>query len=253
MKKTLLAILGLAAVSLAGVNGQVQLTTNYTQNFDSFGTSNVTWTNNSTLAGWTITAGVANPVTNVVVSTGSSTGGNVYNYGASGNSDRSLGYLGSGPNSFTNFYLQIQNNTGGLLSSVQVSYDGRLWRSGGTQPTASNNTINFYYATGSPTLTNNSSISGWTSVSALNYAPVVDMAAGAQSGNSTSLSSSITGLSLNQGDQIVLRWLGVDGTGTDAGLAIDNINIVPEPSTWALIGLGTAFVLWRMRRKRSEA
>jgi hypothetical protein len=136
---------------------------------------------------------------------------------------------------------------------LQVSYDGRLWRSGGTQPTNSNNTINFYYATGSPTLTNNSSISGWTSMSALNYAPVVDMSAGAQSGNSTSLSSSITGLSLNQGDQIVLRWLGVDGNGTDAGLAIDNLNIVPEPSTWTLIGLGIAFMLWRVGKKRSEA
>ena len=26
-------------------------------------------------------------------------------------------------------------------------------------------------------------------------------------------------------------------------------SLVPEPSTWALIGLGGAFVLWRLRRK----
>jgi hypothetical protein len=29
--------------------------------------------------------------------------------------------------------------------------------------------------------------------------------------------------------------------------------VVPEPTTWALIGLGIAFILWRVGKKRSEA
>jgi hypothetical protein len=252
MKKTLLAIFSLAAFTITCVNGQVQLTSNYTQNFDSFGTSSVTWANNSTLTGWTITAGIANPVSSLLLNHGNSTSANVYNYGSVGNSDRSLGYLGGGSNSFTNFYLQIQNNTGGLLTSLDVSYDGRLWRSGGAQPTNSNNTIAFFYATGNPALTNNSSTTGWTSVSTLNYAPTVSVSGGAQPGTATNFSTTISGLSLNQGDQIVFRWLGNDGTGTDAGLAIDNINIVPEPTTWALIGLGSAFMLWRVRSRKKS-
>jgi PEP-CTERM motif len=30
---------------------------------------------------------------------------------------------------------------------------------------------------------------------------------------------------------------------------VNNLSIVPEPSTWVLIGIGSAFLLWRIRRK----
>jgi hypothetical protein len=250
MKKTLIAVIGLAA-SLAGVQGQVQLTTSYSQDFNSFGTSNVTWTNNSTLPGWTITAEVANPVGNLVAGNGSATAGTIYNYGSTGDSNRSLGYIGSGSNDWSNFYLTIQNNTGFLLNEISLSYSGRLWRSGGAQPSHSVNTLSFYYSVGSPTLVNSISTTGWTNVSSLNYAPVVNVVAGPISGAAAALSSTISGLNLNNGDTVVLRWLGNNGAGNDAGLAIDDVVVtaVPEPSTWALIGLGSAFVLWRLRRK----
>jgi hypothetical protein len=56
--------------------------------------------------------------------------------------------------------------------------------------------------------------------------------------------------SLSSGDYLALRW--DRGTQTNgAGLGIDNfqLDVVPEPSTWALIGMGSAFVLWRIRRR----
>lgn len=37
--------------------------------------------------------------------------------------------------------------------------------------------------------------------------------------------------------------------GDQAQPYFNNLSVVPEPSTWALIGLGTAFVLWRVRRR----
>ncbi len=250
--KKILTIIGLAAATLAGAQAQVLFSGNYTQNFNSFSsTANVTWTNNSTLTGWTITSEASEST--LVVNSGATTTGQLYNYGAASGSDRALGYIGSGSNDWTNFYLQIQNNTGVALTELKVTYDGELWRSGGTQTVNSNNLFAFYYATGSPTLVDSSSTTGWTAVTNLNYAPTVNVTVGALSGTATTITTTITGLSLAQGESIYLRWFGDNGTGTDAGLAIDNVSIVPEPKTWALIGIGSAFMLWNLRRRRVQA
>lgn len=70
--------------------------------------------------------------------------------------------------------------------------------------------------------------------------------------------SSIT--ALNNDASIFFR-LNVTGTtainlGTIAGAGtgrVDNFEVsaIPEPSTWALIGLGSAFMLWNIRRRRT--
>ena len=252
--KNILTIIGLAAASLAGVQAQVLLTsvnTAFTENFNSFSsTANVSWTDNSTLTGWYMNS--SSTSTNLTISTGSSTTGTVYNYGATNSTDRAMGYLGSGGNAHTNFFVRLKNTSGVTITSLNVSYDGELWRSGGTQTADSNNRLVFSYATGSPTLPTNASQTGWTAVAGLNYAPTVSVAAGAQSGAATSLSASISGLSLANNSEIYLRWYGNDGTGTDAGLAIDNFSVtaVPEPKTWVMIGIGTSFMLWNLRRRR---
>jgi hypothetical protein len=51
----------------------------------------------------------------------------------------------------------------------------------------------------------------------------------------------------------------ITGTDLGGGLSWDTsalyttgvITVVPEPKTWALIALGSAFMLWNLRRKRS--
>lgn len=252
MKKTL-AIIGLIAASLAGARGQVlisSLNTAYTQNFDGLGTGNVTWSDNTTLAGWYMNS--SNSLTTLTASTGSSTTGTVYNYGAASGSDRAIGYLGSSGNTHTNYFVLLQNTTGATVASLNISYDGELWRSGGAQPTNSNNLFTFSYATGSPTLPTNGSQTGWTTITALNYAPAVSVAAGAQGGVATHLSYSVTGLNLANNAGIYLRWYGNDGSGTDAGLAIDNFSVtaIPEPKPCLLAGIGFAFALWNLRRRR---
>jgi len=51
-------------------------------------------------------------------------------------------------------------------------------------------------------------------------------------------------------------FYGVSSTGNVATIALDNfaygtsITAVPEPKTWALIGIGTSFMLWNLRRRR---
>jgi hypothetical protein len=44
------------------------------------------------------------------------------------------------------------------------------------------------------------------------------------------------------------------GTNSRDSIGIDDfsITVVPEPTTWALVGLGTALVLWRLRRKQPK-
>ena len=37
--------------------------------------------------------------------------------------------------------------------------------------------------------------------------------------------------------------------GDNQNFGFNNLSIVPEPSTWILIGIGSAFLLWRSRRK----
>ncbi len=58
---------------------------------------------------------------------------------------------------------------------------------------------------------------------------------------------------LNNDSTVFLRYT-VEGASSTAGNnRLDNIqfNAIPEPSTWALIGLGLGFALWSIRRRRS--
>lgn len=49
-------------------------------------------------------------------------------------------------------------------------------------------------------------------------------------------------------------FYGESSTGNVANLTLDNISYanyaVPEPKTWVMIGIGSAFMLWNMRRRR---
>jgi hypothetical protein len=40
--------------------------------------------------------------------------------------------------------------------------------------------------------------------------------------------------------------------GPDQNFGINNLSVVPEPSTYALLGLGAAFGLWQFRRRKRE-
>ena len=72
--------------------------------------------------------------------------------------------------------------------------------------------------------------------------------------NQANLSGSVTGLNLNTGSDLWIRWTGVDITSADDGLAIDDFTLtatfaaapaaVPEPGTFVLLltGLSTALL-----------
>ena len=72
----------------------------------------------------------------------------------------------------------------------------------------------------------------------------------------------ITGLSIANGQRFGFRWVDVDSTGADHGIAVDNLSItaglaqagaVPEPGTWALLILGFGAVGASLRRRQALA
>lgn len=273
MKKILissLALLGLGAVS---ASAQLTISTagqSYSQNFDSLESTDgqsATFVDNSTILGWY--ANSEEMDTNFdeyFGSDGSETGGEVYSYGS--NSDRAFGYVGSGGNDFTNFAVRIVNGTGSEISDFSLSYTGEQWRSGGNT-SDNNNLIRVSYqivAAGNGDLPTSTDLTGWTEIGSLLFsAPNPDIASGALDGNASGNrtvfgSTSIADAAWASGSELWIRFTGNDGSGTDAGLAIDDFSFVggsavPEPSTYALLaGLGMiGFVAYRRRKAAAVA
>ena len=235
------ALMAVALCTPLAVQAQVSLTTPgapVTINFDTLPTSgSATWTNNSTVPGWFHAR--TGTGTTIVANNGSNNAGNLYSYGTGTATDRALGSLGSGNAAVGNLYwgVRLQNNTGATITSLEVSFVGEQWRNSA----AAAQTLAFSYLVGSPTVTGSLAEfqSAGTAVAALNFtSPVTGGTAGALDGNATAnrvaLSTTISGLSIPNGTEVMLRWADPDHTGADHGLAIDDVVVTvpgaPVPS-----------------------
>jgi hypothetical protein len=186
---TILALM-LAALPVRSVQaaGSVSITTlgvPYNQNFDSLANSGTpAWTNDSTLPGWYLSTDATPSVTSYMVGTGTSTNGGFYSFGASSSTERALGGLGSnsyyGGSGTGKGYIGVilQNQTGGTITTLSVSYTGEQWRNGNNTAIHS---LTFAYAVSAslPSLT-----ASGTAVPALDFAgPIHTTTAGALDGN----------------------------------------------------------------------
>jgi uncharacterized repeat protein (TIGR01451 family) len=232
--RQILSALVLAAFA-ASASAQVGLTaldTPYAQNFDTLPTSgSAQWSNNATILGWyQARTGTG---TTIVADTGASNAGNLYSYGAAGDSDRALGTIGSGGAAAGSFFygVRLQNNTGATITSFDVSYTGEQWRNSA----AAAQTATFSYLIGSPAVTGSLAEfqSAGVAVTALDLtSPITGGTAGALNGNlpanQQAHSVTISGLSIAPGTEVMLRWSDPDNTGSDHGLAIDDVQITPH-------------------------
>ena len=214
---------------------QVSLTTlgtPYNQNFDTLPASgSATWTNNSTIPGWFHAR--TGTGTTIVANNGSSNAGNLYSYGTGTATDRALGSVGSGNAAVGNLFwgVRLQNNTGATITQLDVTYVGEQWRNSA----AAAQTAAFSYLVGSPTVTGTLAEfqSAGVAVASLDFtSPITGGAAGALDGNlaanRVTLTFSITGLSIPNGTEVMLRWSDPDHTGADHGLSIDNFAVTPQ-------------------------
>ena len=165
-------------------------------------------------------------------STGSSSSGSFYSFGSSGNSDRALGQVPSGSTNDMAIGLLLRNTSGVTITSISVSYTLEQWRKGADNSQG----LSFTYETSSSIITNLdpniSSGSGWNTVSGLNLNGPISSGPDDVSLNGNSASNrvsvtnvSINGLSLGNGDYIMLRWLDINSIGNDHGLSIDDVTI----------------------------
>lgn len=228
---------GLLAAAVTPAYAQVVLTTpgtSYTQNFDTLPASGSgTWSNNTTLLGWYHAR--TGTGTTVVADTGASNAGNLYSYGASGNSDRALGSVGSGNAAVGSLFygLRLKNSTGAPITSLAISYTGEQWRN--SAAAAQTAAFSYFIAT---TVTGSLTEfqSAGTAVSALDLtSPVTGGTAGALNGNlpanRVARSFTLDGINLPNGSEIMLRWSDPDHAGADHGIAIDEVSVTPGGGT----------------------
>ena len=225
-------------------------TTSYLQNFDTLASTGTTGT---LPAGFAINETGTNADGTYAVGTGSSTAGNTYSFGATGSTDRALGSLASGSLEST-YGVLFTNALGSAITSFDIAYVGEQWRLGNS----TDDGLTFQYSTNATSLTNGT----WTTVSTLNFLPAVTTGTqGALDGNlalnQRSLAATITGLSIASGANFGFRWVDVNSTGNDHGLAVDNFSVkstlatgaVPEPATWGMIILGFGALAGVVRRR----
>jgi hypothetical protein len=223
----------------------ISLTTSpYTQSFDSLGTSALTGAVSSTIGvqtslgalaatalnGWYVTkiSGNGTVATSILPDDGTRNSGSAYNYGAAAATDRALGLLASASNALAMGAL-ITNDTGGPLTSLNLSMTAEFWRSSTNQ-----NTLTFGYGKIADAITTANFLSisnvGVLPLTALNVVgPPGVPSNGPLDGNDLSNQVQFNNISLPialaPGETAFIRWRDSDDTGADAALAIDNLTI----------------------------
>jgi uncharacterized protein len=219
------------AQAVGGGSGSVSLTTlgsAYTQDFNTL--ANTGSTNNLTINGWYLNETGSSGSNNgqYAAGTGSGTAGDVYSFGAAASTERAFGTLFSGTLTPT-IGAQFTNNTGSTVTSLDVSYVGKMWRAGVTNRNAADR-LDFQLSANATSLTTGT----WVDYNGLDCnSPNINATAGALDGNAavnqTAISFSITGLSISNGASFWIRWNDSDiAPGADDGLAVDNFSITPN-------------------------
>ncbi|MBK9527132.1 MAG: VCBS repeat-containing protein [Acidobacteria bacterium] len=199
------------------------LGTAVTQNFDTLATSGPEGTLGPD--GWYFSESGTGANTTYSAGTGSGTTGDTFSFGATASTERAFGGLQSNSLNPT-IGAQLTNNTGSTVNQLAIDFTGEQWRLGATGRV---DQLDFQYSTDATSLTTGT----WTDVNNLDFvAPVTTGSTGALDGNvapnRTVKSSAVTNLLLANGSTIWIRWNDFNASGSDDGLAIDDISITPK-------------------------
>ncbi|MCQ3973900.1 MAG: hypothetical protein DPW09_10680 [Anaerolineae bacterium] len=213
-----------------GCASLVSLGAPYNQNFDTLATGGTTNATSTLPVGWTLTEtdGGVRDNEQYGADDGSSNIGDTYSYGATGNNERAFGGLRSGTLDPV-IGVCFTNNTGVTINSLKIVYVGEMWRLGTAGRT---DQLDFEYSTTATSLTTGT----WTAANPLDFiTPNTSGAAGTRDGNSPAnravSNATITGLSIANGANFWLRWIDLNASGSDDGLALDNFSLIPLAAT----------------------
>jgi len=265
MKKILITLLGLAAFSVAGAHAQVifsqnfssgNSTSDYFNGTPTDGQWNSIATNNATVKVWSIESGTLQ-----LASTGASS--------AAAYRTTSFSTVPTAFSMSFNFNLTSSSTA---LSQAFGLYFGSTVGAGATSPTNANINTRFFIGTTAANewYVRDGASAGLASANQTTQ-QTVRLFSNSSGGSisydnpisgSTTLATgqydiwvgsvqAISGAAVTTPANAITQWkINSPNTGTFTGQFDDIvITAIPEPSTWALIGLGGAFVLWRLRRK----
>ena len=214
-----LALAAMVFCSPLAAQAQVSLTGgSYTQNFDTLAN---TGTSATLPPGWLMSESGVSANSTYTAGTGSSNTGDTYSFGAAASSERALGSLRSG-NLAPSFGACFVNNTANPLGSFDVAYTGEQWRLG---TAGRSDRLDFQYSLNATSLTTGT----WVDVDGLDFSTPNTATVGAKDGNAAGnrqdLTATISSVSIPVGSTFCLRWVDVDATGADDGLAIDDFSL----------------------------
>ncbi len=264
----LVAMLLSVASSARPANADILYTgSTIVQDFDSLGTSTLTNYFSATVGmqsalpgttGFDGTklggSGTSGP--NFFADNGSLPTGGMYSLGATGSNERALGLLASATN-IMGYGFRMVNNSTSTVTEFTVSFTQENWRS-------STSVVNTMVASYSFDQTI-SAASYLTAATGFNFVTALDLVGpapvtsnGALDGNNLSnqvfRTFTFTNLNWAPGEQFFLRWHDTNDAGSDANLAIDNMEIsfvkaIPEPGTGMALALMavTGLIGWRRR------
>jgi hypothetical protein len=173
--------------------------------------------------GWTRAAGT------IAQNTGATTASGYYSFGNT--ADKAYGSIGgAGANKWG---VKYKNTSKVNITSLVVKYNAEQWRT-----SAVVDQISVQYSTDAYTFTGatkylSATAVTWTNATNLTGNATNVAAAGALDGNvvRNTVQASITGINLAPGDFIWVRFTDVDNTGTDAAVAVDDVEAVPFSDT----------------------
>jgi predicted extracellular nuclease len=202
------------------------------ESFDAL--SNSTTPSNSLPPGWYLTELGSGPAADgsYVVSTGSSNAGGAYSFGAATVAERALGSVGSGTVSPIYYGAKFTNNATGPITALTIEFNGEMWRRGNAATVG--DVLTFAYSVSATSL----SSAGYTNFPPLSFSSLENACASgaaATNGNATPcrshITATITGLSINPGGSIFIRWGDSDTQNSDDGLAIDDVSVTATISS----------------------
>ena len=236
----------------------------------------------ATLPGWYYgQAGGTGSNYNIFGDTGASNTGRFYSYGSTGTTERALGSAASGTTGTNSYGARFVNNTGSSTGLATFQFDMEQWRNGGNvnlqgllityqlfkvggavYTQTDFNTGAGYLSTNVWMQTTTLADVTWSSLTTPTLTnsvqgPIAGATATALNGNLAANALKVrtvfelyaAGQSWDAGDELVVRISDINDAGNDHAYGIDNVTVVPEPASFAVIGLGLLGLVARRRRK----
>lgn len=265
MKKTSFALTLLFGLAAAGSGHAAPISLSggsYAENFDTLINTPGSTTSSLLPNGWSLAESGDGARNNGQYGVDSGTGntGDIYSYGTANATDRALGSLRSGA-LIPIFGAQFRNDTGSAITALDIAYIGEQWRLG---TAGRSDRLAFQYSTDASSLFDGT----YLGFDALDFVTPNTVGTGAKNGNQvgnfSAIGATLSGLNIANNASFWIRWVDVDASGADDGLAIDNFALtpglrqatasVPEPAApaLALIGLASLLTVSRLRRSPDQ-